>query len=82
MDNLEDYYDGKGCKCCARSEGECSCGVDWTPKEVYLLREQLKTAKIDAVNEFANKVCGDCSTEFKVDLSFKADWYCKGLANE
>jgi len=82
MDNLEDYYEGKGCKCYARSEGECACGVDWTPKEVYLLREQLKTAKIDAVNEFANKVCGDCSTEFKVDLSFKADWYCKGLANE
>jgi len=66
VDNLEDYYDGKGCKCCARSECECCCGVDWTPKRVYVLEakvkeltEQLKTAKIDAVNEFAKRLLNE-----------------------
>jgi hypothetical protein len=36
----EEYYEGKGCLCEARSESECGCSdVDWTPKEVYALRE-------------------------------------------
>lgn len=39
---MSDYYEGKGCKCFARSESECSCeGVDWTPKEVYTLRKRI-----------------------------------------
>ena len=38
----EDYYEGKGCKCYARSQGECSCNVDWTPKEVYRLRDEIE----------------------------------------
>lgn len=66
MDNLEDYYEGMECKCCARSEGDCDCGVDWTPKKVYVLEakvkeltEQLKTAKIDAVNEFAKRLLNE-----------------------
>ena len=25
---------GIGCKCYARSEYECACGVDWTPQEL------------------------------------------------
>lgn len=45
--------DGEGCKCWATCEGECTCGVDWTPKEVYDLRrerakliERLKDAEV------------------------------------
>ena len=38
----EDYYEGKGCKCYARSQGECACGADWTPKEVYRLRDEIE----------------------------------------
>lgn len=38
--------DGKECKCCARSEHECSCGADWTPKEVIELREALRVAVV------------------------------------
>ena len=38
----EDYYEGKGCKCYAWSQGECACNVDWTPKEVYRLRDEIE----------------------------------------
>lgn len=39
----DDYFEGKGCKCFARSESECGCDVDWTPREVYrLLKENDK----------------------------------------
>ena len=34
--------DGKGCKCAAYSESECACDVDWTPQEVYDLREKVQ----------------------------------------
>ena len=87
MDNLEDYHEGKGCKCYARSEGECACGVNWTPKQVYVLEakvkeltEQLKTAKIDAVNEFAFYITAVNSKNR--GLISIAEMYCKGLANE
>ena len=33
--------DGQECKCWARTESECSCHVDWTPREVYELRRAL-----------------------------------------
>jgi len=36
----QDYTPGQGCQCNAYSEEECGCNVDWTPKEVYELREQ------------------------------------------
>jgi len=36
----EKYIPGEGCLCHAHSEAECGCDVDWTPKEVYELREQ------------------------------------------
>ena len=38
----EDYYEGKGCRCLAKSQGECACGADWTPKEVYRLRDEIE----------------------------------------
>jgi hypothetical protein len=36
----ENYTPGQGCMCHAHSEEECGCDVDWTPREVYELREQ------------------------------------------
>ena len=36
----ENYIPGEGCLCHAHSESECACDVDWTPREVYELREQ------------------------------------------
>ena len=36
----EDYIPGEDCTCSAWNESECGCGVDWTPREVYELREQ------------------------------------------
>ena len=45
----DDYFEGKGCKCFARSESECGCDVDWTPREVYrLLKENDKLRGIIA----------------------------------
>jgi chromosome segregation ATPase len=38
-----DYYEGQGCTCYATSANECGCeGADWTPTEVYKLREDAK----------------------------------------
>jgi hypothetical protein len=36
----ENYIPGEGCECLAHSEAECGCDADWTPREVYELREQ------------------------------------------
>ena len=36
----ENYTPGEGCQCHAQSEAECGCDVDWTPREVYELREE------------------------------------------
>jgi TolA-binding protein len=38
----EKYIPGEGRECYAHSEAECRCDVDWSPKEVYELREQVK----------------------------------------
>lgn len=35
--------DGKGCQCAAYSSSDCGCpNVDWTPQEIYDLREKVK----------------------------------------
>jgi hypothetical protein len=39
----EKYIPGEGCQCSARCSCECGCDVDWTPREVYELREQRDT---------------------------------------
>lgn len=36
------YTPGQDCGCSAYSESECGCDADWTPAEVYELREQVK----------------------------------------
>jgi hypothetical protein len=38
----QNYIPGEGCQCSARCSCECGCDVDWTPREVYELREQVK----------------------------------------
>ena len=43
MSNINtEYYEGIGCQCMARYQGDCACDdVDWTPKEVYELRKKV-----------------------------------------
>lgn len=64
--NLDDYYPGQGCNCNARSERECDCEADWTPKEVYVLRNKVERQKklivklrneIDYINETNGHLC-------------------------
>jgi len=43
----EKYIPGEGCQCSARCSCECGCDVDWTPREVYDLREQLDEANAE-----------------------------------
>ena len=42
----EKYIPGEGCLCHAHSEAECGCSADWTPREVYELREQRDRYKL------------------------------------
>lgn len=37
----DNYTPGQDCGCHAYNESECGCGADWTPSEVYELREKL-----------------------------------------
>jgi hypothetical protein len=37
--------DGKGCTCGAYDQSECGCAADWTPQEVYDLRDELQRLK-------------------------------------
>jgi hypothetical protein len=42
--------DGKGCKCFAYGKYECGCGADWTPQEIYDLRERVKELEAELKN--------------------------------
>ena len=55
-----DYFPGKDCHCEARSSYECGCDADWTPVEVYKLREdarqladRLTALELHSTNELA-----------------------------
>jgi hypothetical protein len=41
MSKFDTYIPGADCSCEARYESECACDADWTPREVYKLREEL-----------------------------------------
>jgi len=56
--NDTDYYAGKGCQCCAKSEIECSCNVDWTDPRIYDLQKKLKEARKEA--EKWHSIANDC----------------------
>lgn len=40
-DDLLAHCDGQDCRCAARSEYECVCDADWTPREVYQLQAAI-----------------------------------------
>jgi len=40
--------DGYGCTCAAYSQSECACDADWTPQEIYDLRDKVK--ELEAMN--------------------------------
>jgi hypothetical protein len=42
------YIPGEGCECSARCSCECGCDVDWTPREVYELRDKAERYRLDA----------------------------------
>ena len=55
-----DYFPGQNCHCEARSSYECGCDADWTPVEVYKLREdarqladRLTALELHSTNELA-----------------------------
>jgi len=55
-----DYFPGKDCDCEARSSYECGCDADWTPTEVYKLREdakQLALERDEALSQIAQAEC-------------------------
>lgn len=39
---------GKGCNCGACCRSQCGCDVDWTPQEVYDLRERVARKEFKA----------------------------------
>ena len=45
LKELISHADGADCKCCAAAQVECSCDVDWTPREIYKLRWKVKLLK-------------------------------------
>jgi hypothetical protein len=59
---MDNYCPGKGCQCSAHYEGECACdGVDWTPKRVRELEQQL--AKLREAVMKVHKANGRYHTE-------------------
>lgn len=58
--------DGKECVCAARDEGECGCGADWTPSEVYEFREKVETLELEIV--FLRAAMRTCSEFIKETL--------------
>jgi len=69
----ENYTPGEGCECLARCGCECGCDVDWTPSEVYELREQ-RDRLAEALQEIA-----DC--DFVITLPDRMD-AVRALARE
>ena len=41
----KEYTPGQDCNCHAYGENECGCDADWTPAEVYELRDQLSAER-------------------------------------
>ena len=55
------YTPGQDCGCYAYSESECGCDADWTPSEVYELREKLaaERALADRLAGVLDLYCAD-----------------------
>jgi hypothetical protein len=54
----EKYIPGEGCECSAQCSCECGCDVDWTPREVYELREQ-RDRMAEALRELCETLLND-----------------------
>ena len=68
---------GIGCKCAARSAGECCCeDVDWTPEEAVRLREELDALKCKIRAEIdwleSRRNCGGMTTLGMVQEGLRA----------
>jgi len=55
LDATEETDEGQGCECGAYGEHECGCGADWTPREVYELRDEVTVLR-KALNDIINGV--------------------------
>lgn len=58
--NLE-HCDGRDCICRAKCSSECECDdVDWTSKEVYVLRDKIEEMQrtIDRLTSSSNQLIG------------------------
>jgi hypothetical protein len=76
------YVPGQGCQCHAHSEAECGCDVDWTPREVYELREQ-RDRLAEALREIAEgSPCLECGGGYAMWLAEKALSAVKGGSDE
>ena len=63
MTTKDRYTPGQDCGCYAYSESECGCDADWTPAEVYELREELARARktIEGIQHHINRWVKDNS---------------------
>jgi uncharacterized coiled-coil DUF342 family protein len=63
----EKYIPGEGCQCLAHNEYECGCDADWTPREVYELREQRDrlAEELRTLIEERNEVCNQRDAAFE-----------------
>jgi hypothetical protein len=68
----EKYIPGEGCQCSARCSCECGCDVDWTPREVYELREQRDMLLEEREQWRMSSVCRELSEQR--DRLAKALW--------
>ena len=55
----KEYTPGQDCNCHAYGENECGCDADWTPAEVYELRDQL-TAERALADRLAKALLSFC----------------------
>ena len=85
MKHLEKYYEGKGCKCEARSAYECGChDVDWTPKAVYELRAERDSLQValEEISNLAKTLKGERDEAREAAHSFRSLYYAKTGVNK
>lgn len=64
-EEITDYFPGKGCLCAAHGSIDCGChDVDWTDKEVYVLRAEKES--VDKRCKELEKVIADAYLDYKV----------------
>jgi hypothetical protein len=71
---MSEYYAGKGCKCCAQSDNECCCEVDWTDPEVYKLRARVSKLEAELVLSHTafNKAIETIGKQFSIVVNSEA----------